>query len=435
MFEVLTGKSSPRSSMAPAVLCLFFVSHPIAANGQTLRLTSIKVSGTHLLPSKEVAHASGLSIGQQVTLADLQRAANYLSSLDLFSYVNYRYETASDSIAVTFTVKEVDNFRPCQFDNFVWLSNDELLTRLKKDIPLFVGVAPPGSYLVQEIQRVLERLLVEQGVRARIAYLAPGPHGAFANLFRVEGVSIPVVSVHFPGANQVPEKTLIEASQPIVSQDYSASFISGFAEQMVMPLYHAQGFLRARFGSPRIDYLGESEGNHRVQVAIPVQEGKRYRVGDINWTGNQVISADFLSKHIALRPNDVADIVQLAADLNKIREEEYGRRGYVSAQIKFDFVAHEESQTADFTLAVEEGDLYRFESLLVQGLPKAAVDELTHRWKLKRGEPYDTTYLREFFKNDIPPVLGRVRPRRRSMSSRLNLDQKKKTVVVILRFK
>ena len=423
-----------RASKRILVLATFFL---LAGDllAQSFRLASIQVSGSHRLPADQVAVVSGLSIGQSVTVQDLQSAADRLSELGLFDHVTYEYQTTSETIAVTFVVEETAKLRPCVFDNFVWMPTEELLSRLQAEIPLFTGVAPPGGYLIEEIQRVLQKLLAERGVRARVTHLAPMSDAGGINLFRVEGVSLPVAALQFRGADKLGEGRLREASQPLLAQNFSRGFLSAFVRGTLEPLYRSRGYLRASFHEPDIEYLGEAEEAHLVRVTLTVDERDPYRVREIHWQGNHVLSQAELEKKVSVRPGDVANTVKLAEELRKIREEEYGGRGYILARLEITPQPDDETLTADLAIDVDEGDLYHFRSLIIQGLPDRAAEQLTKRWRLQPGAPFDANYLRKFLKDDVEPVLRGLSPVARNMNHGLDRSDEQKTVNVILRFR
>jgi len=402
---------------------------------QTLRLASIQINGSKRLPADQVAAASGLTIGEPVSLQDLQSAADRLSQLGLFEFVTYRYETTATTISVEFVVEETARFRPCEFDNFVWMPREEVLARLQEEIPLFIGEAPPGGFLTDEVQRVLAAILAERGIRARVVFFPTLSDTGGVNLFRIEGVPIPVASLRFPGAAQVDEEQLQRASQSLLARDYSQSFLRGFIQGTLLPLYRAKGFLRARFNAPQVAYLGEAEGTHPVVLTLPVEEGVPYRVREIRWSGNEVLSAGELQKRVSLRVGDVADTVRLEADLDRIRSEGYGERGHLLARLRIEPEFDDETRTAALTVRVEEGALYRFQALVLEGLPASAAAELQKRWKLAPGEPYNAVYVSSFIKDDVAAVLRRVSDRPVNIDSRLTRDDEHKTVILLLRFR
>lgn len=425
-----------RRRLVPALfLVLLCLPLNFAAQTRRWRLASVRIQGSERLRPEQVAPLSELPVGEYVTLEDVQAAADRLAQLGLFDYVTYNYEATPHAISVTFVVEETAQFRPVEFDNFVWLPQQELMAHLKERIPVFTGLSPPGGFLIEEIQRVTQEILAGHGVQARVTYLPPMADEGGANVFRIEGVSIPVVSLEFDGADKLGSKKLLKVSQPLLANEYSRGFLSVFMQRTLVPLYRSEGYLRARIGDPQVEYLGEAEGTHPVRVVFPVDEGEVYRVQEIRWSGNQTFSTPDLAKRVDLKPGDVADTVQLWDDLEKIRREEYGRRGYIRAKFHLTPQLDDENLTATLDVNVQEGALFRFRELQIHGLTAQAAEWLTRRWKLRPGDPYDDVYASKFMKEDVGELMQRLTPRPATVNFILDEDEQAKTVAVVIRFR
>jgi outer membrane protein assembly factor BamA len=116
----------------------------------------------------------------------------------------------------------------------------------------------------------------------------------------------------------------------------------------------------------------------------------------VEWTGNTILPADKLQPLIHGKPGDVANAIQMEQDFEAVRRL-YGSRGYVKAatepQLKFD----DDASTVGYTVQVKEGDLYRMGDLDIEGLDSKTVARLRTGWKLRQGEPYDSSYPTRFF--------------------------------------
>jgi outer membrane protein assembly factor BamA len=255
------------------------------------------------------------------------------------------------------------------------------------------------------------------------------------NLFRVEDVLIPLSSLRFRGAAKLGEGPLLQASQRLLAQNYSRTFLEAFIGATLLPLYRVRGYLRAEFLEPEVEYLGEAQGGHPIRITIPVEEGEVYRVREVRWVGNQVLTAVELQKHVSFRAGEVADVVKLDEELERIREEEYGGRGYVRARLGVEPELDDDTLLAALTINVSEGDLYRFHALVIHGLAPTASGELRRRWKLEPGRPFDANYLRKFMKEDVDRFMKRLTPAPRSVGLNVNPDDEKKTVTVVLSFR
>src|SRR5919106_2745290 len=103
------------------------------------------------------------------------------------------------------------------FDNFIWFSDEELSAAIKREVPSFNGSAPNAGDTTEAIKKALQNFLAERKLPGQVEYnLTEHEH-----LFRVEGVSMKICTLHFPGAQSVSEEKLIEATRSNMDPDYS----------------------------------------------------------------------------------------------------------------------------------------------------------------------------------------------------------------------
>lgn len=421
--------SAPRYLLLAALV----VAVPLQLSAQSWRLASVQIEGSDQLPPAEVAEVSGLVIGNPTSLDDIKNATEQLSQLGLFEFVSYRYQTTPNTITVVFVVEESASFYECDFDNFVWHSRDELLARLQEEIPLFSGKSPPAGYLIDEIKRVLQDILEELDVPGKVTHLPPFSKEGGVNIFRVDGVSMPVTSIRFEGAEAISQKALQKASRPLLSRDFSTDFLKTFANYNLISLYRSKGYLQVKFDKPQVQFLGEAEGTYPVILTFALTEGPQYRFGSITWQGNQALTSEELTGHINFKPGKIADAVKVANKLNLLRAKEYGSRGFLQAKLTTRWTTHESESVADLIVEVEEGGQYHFEKLVLQGFPEGIQGRIQDRWKLQPGDPFDAVYFRDFVKKQVRPLLSQA-PRRGLVRNLINRNDENKTVIAILRF-
>ena len=99
--------------------------------------------------------------------------------------------------------------------------------------------------------------------------------------------------------------------------------------EKVVEYYLDRGYINARVGSPDINILQDSgDGKKRcVQLRIPVEEGRRYRVGDFNFDGNTVVKSEALRPLFKMREGEFYAQKEIRKGLEKAREV-YGTGGY-----------------------------------------------------------------------------------------------------------
>lgn len=98
----------------------------------------------------------------------------------------------------------------------------------------------------------------------------------------------------------------------------------------IIAFYRDEGYIDAQVGQPDLEYLevapdGESRGLH---LRIPVEEGERYRVGDVSFDGNDVINELGLSELFRdLEPGEYYSEGDIR-DAFEAAREVYGALGY-----------------------------------------------------------------------------------------------------------
>src|SRR6185437_13667177 len=202
---------------------------------QTARkIAGIESEGLQSLTTEIVVATSGLKVGETFSVEATDAAAERLLSSGLFKRVAYRTKSAGDNVTITFQLEEVKGqSSPVVFDNFIWFSDDELAAAVKREVPAFNGSAPDIGNTNEAIKKALQNLLTERKLPGEVEYnLTEHEH-----LFRVEGAPMKICTLHFPGAQSVPEEKLIEAARSAVNPDYSRQAAKTFPKYSLYPIY------------------------------------------------------------------------------------------------------------------------------------------------------------------------------------------------------
>ena len=190
-----------------------------------LKLTSIKVTGSKRYTPGQVIAASGLEIGQTVSEDDFKKASQQLGETGAFKDVTYAFKFSGDAATLDLQVTDAGPFVPARFDNFVWLSDQELLKQLHARVPLFESELPVAGSLADQVSDALQVLTIEQNIQGRADYLRfaheDGPIEAF--VFKITGPNISIRNVEFSGAEPSTLPALQAAAQKISGEEYLRS--------------------------------------------------------------------------------------------------------------------------------------------------------------------------------------------------------------------
>jgi hypothetical protein len=188
----------------------------------SLTLSAVHLVGTHRLSTDDVARGLNLKPGQPTTLQQILHACDRFLQLKLFDSSHCSYHVEGQSLSLTISVNDKWPSPLVVFDNFVWMTRQELLARLKHDLPLFMPRLPLRTGLVGDIIRVLEQVAAEHGIKARVGYSTFWTERGF-NDFYIDGISTPIRSLEIEGENPPPPEEMLKWSNFYKTQDYSAS--------------------------------------------------------------------------------------------------------------------------------------------------------------------------------------------------------------------
>ena len=298
-------------SISVFILGLLSVVPRIAGGTFALVLSEVHVIGTNQLSSEDVIRGLNLKIGEPTTRQTLLRACDQLRQLKLFRSSQCRYAIHGHSLSLTISVMEESAGMPIGmsvvFSNFVWTTRAELLSRLKREIPLFMPDLPESCGLTSDIIRVLQQVVNERGIKAAVRYDNSFWTLRGMNVFYIEGISTPVTALQIEGENAPSTEELAKWSQFYTKEDFSAARLTWVIRWVQRDLYHPRGYLRPVVGEPIVEFLGEKDGTYPVRVILPIASGDLYTFDSVRFEGLAKEHAVSLISKWELRPGDPYD--------------------------------------------------------------------------------------------------------------------------------
>jgi outer membrane protein assembly factor BamA len=363
---------------------------------RALKMGAIRVSGQKKFSAEQVIAASGLKLGQDFNVKDLDAAAERLGKSGVFPDVSYRYVPQEGKMSVEFKVQEAAKFRECVFDNFVWLTGDEIQAGLRKEVPLYIGMAPETGEVLDEISRGLEKLSLAKGVAVQVTRgidQARIGDPNWSHLYAAEGAKVKVQTLRFAGTLTVNPNDLQKEAARLIGRDYSEFQCSLFGTATIIPFYRERGYLQARVGTPTPQVVSHTEGSSEfvVEVVYPITEGNVYRWMPPEWSGNQMIPGAALEATTSMKASEIANARKIDEGWEAIKKL-YSKSGYIEAALRTEPEFQEESKQVHYRVAVTEGPQYRMGNFQVSGVQAAIADRLKSRWRLKTGDVFDGSY-------------------------------------------
>lgn len=399
-----------------------------AAPPQLPPLIGLEVTGSARFSSAQLAAASGLQLHQPLSLDLLNQAVRRLRSSGEFSRVTYRYDYTSAGTHVQFEVTDQPTFVPVEFDNFPWLSNDQLLAWLRARLPLFTGTVPLSGGVDDRIAAQMEAWLKDHGIAGATVMGMPVQQelgGGFTGyLLSVSGVKMPVRQVAFAGAPPDVAADLQTAARDLIGSDFSRGRLASEATAEFLPALRKHGYLQAALAAPAITIADAA--TNAISVTYAVTPGTQYRWRTLAFAGNTVFDSKKLAGMTKFHPGDIADQPSLDQAVAAIQSL-YQHNGYVEAQVssQFDF---SQPATAAATITVSEGPLYHMGTLSFAGVSDKSAAELRHMWNLPAGQPFHSDYLDRY----LDTIIGRFNLQSANVKTTLQMDAQHQLVNVTI---
>lgn len=387
-FFVFCGLSS-------GVLCA--IPQKNSAQSQPIyKLQTVRFVGSHY-SQEELVKASGLKIGGEASAQDFQNAATALSETGLFSEVKYRF----NGVEAEYQLTDNTNLVPCRFENLVWMSDEDLLSELRRRIPLFNGSVPLTGNLTGEIGKQIEDILKERGVTSTISSMPAanlnGPVNAIA--FSAVTPKVLIEDIQFTGVSPAEIPLLEKAVASILGTEYRQSMLEDFSTSTLRPIYMNQGYLHVEFFRASAVPTSTSAEIAKVKITVPVQEGSVYRLKALNWPGSALLPAAAAQKVYLLKIGEVMNQELLRKSLNNLGGA-YLKHGYMKATVRATPSFDEAEHTVSYDVKIAPGDLYHLRNVEFKNLSEAQLKQVNELWKLKPGDVYNPTYAPGFLVNN-----------------------------------
>jgi outer membrane protein assembly factor BamA len=421
-----------------SLLCFLFTFCCALSSAQTsgkarlsYKLLSVKVKGLNHYKEDQIVGATGLHLGQITAEDDFKKAVAKLGETGLFNDVAYSYQYSTAGCNLEFQVTENDKLAPILFDNLVWFSDDELLGLLRSRVPLFEDRVPLAGDLADRLAGALNEILAERKITGQTEYIRSAELNGPVDKFIYKVILHPVIirNTDFPGAAPAELSALETAAKALSGKDYLRSAMRPHERYDFLPVYLSRGYLKASFADAQAKVATDGPQTF-VDVSFSVAPGIQYKLTGIEWAGNAVFPSDQLQKTIQLKFGEPANAVQLDANI-EAAQKLYATKGYIAARIRPDAAMDDSQAAVQYTLRVNEGDMYRMGDLQIDGLADDAANRMITQWQMKKGDPFDDSYLKRFFESMYRDV---TMSRSFNVVPKQSINQQDKTVSMFLHF-
>lgn len=369
-----------------------------AATEPSAKLAAISATGSTHYSSDAIVAATGLKPGDTVTRTDLKNAADKLTALGTFAKVGYRFSSLGPGVTVEYQVSDAP-LLPVSFDNFPWVSDDDLKGAIKASVPLFDGTAPATGRILDNMGEAVQRFLETKNIYVRVSHTPMSdPLTSVQTVqFLSAGAEEDVKSIDFSDALANTNKAIQERLADLIGKPYSLTALKLFEFEQIRPVYISRGLLHVEFKEPVVQAPPPNASTTTPTVVIHVQidAGSAYNWDGVTWSGNSALSSSELNALIPFKPGDPTDGTKIQALWISVTDA-YGRKGYLDAIAtptpQFDDQAHR----VNYNVALVEGPQYKMGNLVLSGLSLEGERRIRGAWTIAEGAVFDENFFNTF---------------------------------------
>lgn len=364
-----------------------------AAYGQeTIR--DIEFRGLRGLSDETLRFYLDLEVGKPLDETALDKHIRELWDRRLIDDIKVEKEPVEGGIKLTIDIVERPVLRSIDYENLKGMSRSDVNERLAKEQ---VGVREGDPLDLGELARlehVIEQMYQEKGYRFaeatyRLEVVSSTERKAIIRIDQAEKVRIG--RIRFLGNEVIGDWRL----RWTMKKTKQTGFINRMFRkdiynpasieedlQKVRDLYRSVGYKTAVVGEPKLSVIPRGS-KRRLGVEIPVEEGKRWRLGKIRVEGNHLFEEKILLAKFKrprggwLRAKAINDGLDAVRDL-------YRNYGHIMSEIRGD-LEERESNVADLVVRVTEGDQYRVGRLEFEGNNRTRDKVLRREFRVQEG--------------------------------------------------
>ena len=387
----------------------------VACAAQQEVISEIVIHGNRRIPADTIRARMFTKPGDVYDQTALERDFNSLWNTGYFDDLRIEREQSPKGWIIHVYVKEKPTVREIKYVGLSSVSQSDVLDKFKEQK---VGLTQESQYdptKVKHAEVVIKQLLAAHGrqfatVRSEVR---PIPPAAVSLTFVVkEGPKVKVGKIKFEGNHALKSRELQSAMknlkpigiphsiilESLFARTYDSTKLSEDAER-VRYFYQTKGYFKALVGDPKTQihdtsgvrwyYPFKASPGKAVDITIPVEEGQRYRLKEITFTGNKAVkNTQALRALFKIKDGDIFDTEAIRKGLEALRKA-YAALGYINFTPVPNTDADDEKRLISLRIDLDEGKQFYVRRIEFEGNTTTRDKVIRRELALEEGQVYN----------------------------------------------
>ena len=332
-------------------------------------IENVKVIGARRVEEDAIIAVIESKKGEEYDQERLDSDLRAVYRMGYFNDVNIEAEDGANGKIITFVVKEKPVIIDISFEGNDSFKETQLMEEL--GIKRYSILNP--SEINQSINRLKEFYKQKGYYNVNIEdVISELPNNEVSLIYSIdEGEKVYIRKIEFTGNEIFSDDDLKDIMKTAEKGFFSWFTSAGILDRKVLEFdllnigsfYNNHGYIRARTGSPEIDYSNEDKG---LKVIIPIIEGNQYKVNNITLTGDLLKPEDELLRYIQLQKDAPFNREVIHTDIQTLKSL-YANDGYAYADVTPIPKEDDENYLVDITYKINKKKKVRFERINIIG--------------------------------------------------------------------
>ncbi len=360
---------------------------------------TIKFVGTANVNEQVVRANMQVREGAEFDETTIDRDIRSLYRTQLFEYVEVKYEPAGPN-TFNIIIEVTPKFRvlAVRFEG-----NQKVKTsRLEKEAKTKPNQALDERQVKEDSEKLREYYQKAGYNQVSVNYeIEKDRIGGFGTvIYKIrEGAKVKISEVKFVGNASIPSRKL--RGEMETKKWWMFSWLTGSGRfkddlfeddlEKVRDYYREQGFLDVDIPQEKILFNYPASG--KLQLVIDVTEGRRYRVGEISFSGNKLFDSALLRRVVRQRTGTVFVPSRLDKDRERL-DDFYGKDGYLDTRVSLQRKPNLETGAIDIEYRIDESEKFNVESIVIEGNTKTKSTVILRELVLGPGDVFSTVLMK-----------------------------------------
>lgn len=319
----------------------------------------------------------------------------YDSGLFLDIKVDLRFE--DEKMKIVYIVKEKPFINKVYFEGNKEIKED----KLKEELKIKENTPFDKSKIEEAIKDIRKKYEDNNFFNVKIKYdIEERGNNAVDVVFSIEeGVESKIYTINFYGNKNFKTKELKKLIETNEKGFFSWLTGSGkikrenleYDRERLRQHYLNNGYMRVKIAEPELIY---SEDKKKVTLNFRIEEGEKYKIGEIAFKGNTQLDNKTLMNRLSLKSGDIFSAEKFQSDIRSLTDA-FTEIGYAFANVDPLNDIRDEEKIVNITYNIEENMLYYINRIVISGNNKTRDRVIRREFEIVEGEKYNSSKIRQ----------------------------------------